>query len=52
MTRETVRVEKGQEMKGDVNEGDWQLKAVESVEEIQLRWAELNKIAVFKRVRI
>lgn len=27
-------------------------QVIESVEEIQLRWTELNKIAVFKRVRI
>ncbi|GAA5910580.1 uncharacterized protein JCM6883_003222 [Sporobolomyces salmoneus] len=33
-------------------EGEWEEKVFESVEEIQLRWTELNKIAVFKRVRI
>ncbi|GAA5923739.1 uncharacterized protein JCM15063_003747 [Sporobolomyces koalae] len=33
-------------------EEDWETTSYESVEEIQLRWAEMNKIAIFKRVRI
>lgn len=34
------------------DEEEWETRVVESVEEIQLRWAELNKIALFRRVRI
>ncbi|GAA5956408.1 hypothetical protein JCM3765_005653 [Sporobolomyces pararoseus] len=37
---------------GEEKVEDWDRKTVESVEEIQLRWSEMNKIAVFKRVRI
>ncbi|GAA5859738.1 hypothetical protein JCM1840_006432 [Sporobolomyces johnsonii] len=38
---------------GGEGEGDGrESKMVETVEEIQLRWAELNKVAVFRRVRI
>jgi len=55
LTGETSRVGKGEGRNGgsDEYEGDdWQAKVVESVDEIQLKWLELNKIAVFKRVRI
>lgn len=52
--RSEVRVRRARSAGEEGREGEaaWEERTVESVEELHLRWEDLQKVGVFKRVRV